>query len=196
MTIKTLGIDLAKNVFQLYGADADGGCVLQRRVRRENLLAVVGSLPPCTIGVEACTGAVVWQHRFEAFGHEGRIIAPQYVKPLLKPQKNDRRRGDLHRPAAAKHALRAQKTIEQQDIQRLHRARQRLVNHRTAPVSQMQGILPVQRMGQHSEGTAGHEPSDRRCGEQERARDLGAAAKKRGVPPGDLDARGAGRERK
>ena len=143
MTIKTLGIDLAKNVFQLYGADADGGCVLQRRVRRESLLTVVGSLPPCTIGIEACTGAFFWQRRFEALGHEARIIVPQYVKPFLKHQKNDRNDAEAICTALRQPNMRfvPKKSIEQQDIQTLHRARQRLVNHRTALVSQMRGIL-------------------------------------------------------
>jgi transposase len=90
MRIELLGIDLAKNVFQLYGADAEGKCVLQRRVRREGLLETVGDLPPCRIGIEACTGAFFWQRRFEALGHEVRIIAPQYVKPFVRRQKNDR----------------------------------------------------------------------------------------------------------
>ncbi|HYI91506.1 MAG TPA: IS110 family transposase [Beijerinckiaceae bacterium] len=143
MTIKTLGIDLAKNVFQLYGADADGGCVLQQRVRRETLLAVVGSLPPCTIGIEACTGAFFWQRRFERLGHEVKIIAPQYVKPFLKHQKNDRNDAEAICTALRQPNMRfvPKKSVEQQDIQTLHRARQRLVNHRTALVSQMRGIL-------------------------------------------------------
>lgn len=140
MTIKTLGIDLAKNVFQLYGAEADGGCVLQRRVRRENLLTVGGSLPPCTIGIEAHTGAFFWQRRFEALGHDVKIIAPQ---PFLKHQKNDRNDAEAICTALRQPNMRfvPKKSVKQQHIRTLHRARQRLVNHRTALVSQMRGIL-------------------------------------------------------
>jgi len=141
--IELLGIDLAKNVFQLWGTDAAGNCVLQRRVRRESLLDIVGALPPCCIGIEACTGAFFWQRRFEALGHQVKIIAPQYVKPFVKRQKNDRNDAEAICTALRQPNMRfvPKKTIEQQDIQSLHRARRRLVNHRTALVSQMRGIL-------------------------------------------------------
>lgn len=143
MTIKMLGIDLAKNVFQLFGTDAEGQCVLQRRVRRESLLPLIETLPRCKIGIEACTGAFYWQRRFEALGHDVKIIAPQYVKPFLKHQKNDRNDAEAICTALRQPNMRfvPKKTVEQQDIQTLHRARQRLVNHRTALVSQMRGIL-------------------------------------------------------
>lgn len=142
-TAAYVGIDLAKNVFQLHGVDGEGHCVLERRVRRDRLLEELAKLEPCVIGVEACTGAFYWQRRFEELGHTVRIIAPQYVKPFALHQKNDR-----NDAAAICIALRQanmrfvpKKTVEQQDIQALHRARRRLVNHRTALVSQMRGLL-------------------------------------------------------
>ena len=143
MTIVTIGVDLAKNVFELCGLDADGNCLLRRRVRREGLLQVLGKIPPCVIGVEACAGAFFWQRRFESLGHEVRIIAPQHVKPFARRQKNDRNDAEAICVAIRQPRMRfvPKKTIEQQDIQTLHRARQRLVNHRTALVSQMRGIL-------------------------------------------------------
>lgn len=143
MDVAFVGIDLAKNIFQLHGENVDGQVVFQRRVRRDRLMREVGALPPCAIGIEACTGAFYWQRQFEAAGHRVRIIAPQYVKPFVQHQKNDR-----NDAMAICRALRQPnmkfvpgKTIEQQDIQALHRGRQRLVNHRTALVAQMRGLL-------------------------------------------------------
>ena len=143
MTITTIGIDLAKNVFELCGLDAEGNCVMRRRVRREGLLKVVGELPPSVVGIEACCGAYHWQRRFEALGHEVCIIAPQHVKPFARRQKNDRNDAEAICIALRQPSMRfvPKKTVEQQDIQSLHRARRRLVNHRTALVSQMRGIL-------------------------------------------------------
>src|SRR6056297_4139371 len=89
MTITTIGIDLAKNVFELCGLDDSGEVPLRRRVRRETLLRAVAELPACVIGIEACTGAFYWQRQFEALGNEVRIIAPQHVKPFGRRQKND-----------------------------------------------------------------------------------------------------------
>lgn len=143
MRVAFLGVDLAKNIFQLHGEDVDGRVLLQRRVRRDRLMNEIKALPPCIIGIEACTGAFYWQRQFEAVGHRVRIIAPQYVKPFTQHQKNDR-----NDAAAICCAVRQPnmkfvpgKTLEQQDIQALHRGRQRLVNHRTALVSQMRGLL-------------------------------------------------------
>jgi transposase len=103
----------------------------------------IKALPPCVIAIEACTGAFYWQRQFESVGHQVRIIAPQYVKPVVQRQKNDR-----NDAAAFCRALRQPdmkfvpgKTVEQQDIQALHPGRQRLVNHRTALVAQMRGLL-------------------------------------------------------
>lgn len=90
MTIAFIGIDLAKNVFQLHGVDAVGSAVFKKRVRRDGLLAELADIPACRIGIEACTGAFYWQRQFEALGHAVKVIAPQYVKPFLKHQKNDR----------------------------------------------------------------------------------------------------------
>ena len=143
MTVKYLGIDLAKNVFQLHGEDALGSVVLRKRVTRPRLLAEIASLEPCVIGVEACTGAFYWQREFEALGHTVRIIAPQYVKPFAQHQKNDRNDAEAICTAMQQPNMRfvPTKTLAQQDIQALHRGRQRLVNHRTALVSQMRGLL-------------------------------------------------------
>src|ERR1700758_5209650 len=89
MKVQILFIDLAKNVFQLHGVDRKGRAVLVRRLRRDQLLTVLGKLEPCLIGIEASTGAFYWQRQFEKLGHAVKIMAPQYVKPFVRRQKND-----------------------------------------------------------------------------------------------------------
>jgi len=143
MTIKAIGIDLAKNVFELCGLDVNGEILLRRRVRRETLLRAVREIPACVIGIEACTGTFFRQRQFEALGHEVRIIAPQHVKPFRRRQQNDRNDAEAIAISVTQPRMRfvPKKSIARQDIQTLHRARRRMVNHRTALVSQMRGIL-------------------------------------------------------
>ncbi len=143
MTIETLGIDIAKNVFQLHGANRNGKPVLKRRVMRDQLIEVLTHIEPCTVVLEACTGAFYWARRFEFIGHQVKIISPQYVKPFVRRQKNDGNDAEAICTAARQPhiPLVPKKSIEQQDIQALHRARQRMVNHRTAVVSQIRGLL-------------------------------------------------------
>lgn len=143
MAIAFMGIDLAQNVFQLHGADEDGKLVLSRRLRRDQLLDELARFSPLIIGVEACSGAFYWQREFEKLGHTVRVIAPQYVKPFVKHQKNDRNDAEAICTAMRQPNMKfvPPKNEEQQDIQALHRARARLVNHRTALVSQMRGLL-------------------------------------------------------
>lgn len=143
MAIAFMGIDLAKSVFQLHGADRDGRLLISKRLRRDQLLPELAKLEPCLIGIEACTGAFFWHRQFEKLGHTVRVIAPQYVKPFVKHQKNDRNDAEAICTAMRHPNMKfvPTKTEEQQDIQALHRARTRLVNHRTALVSQMRGLL-------------------------------------------------------
>ena len=84
MTIETLGVDIAKNVFQLHGVNRNGRVVMKRRVMRDQLLAVLAQIDPCTMVVEACTGVFYWARKFEALGHQVKIISPQYVKPFVR----------------------------------------------------------------------------------------------------------------
>lgn len=143
MTIETLGIDIAKNVFQLHGVNHGGRVVLKRRVMRDQLLTVVAQINRCTVILEACTGAFYWQRKFEALGHQVKVISPQYVKPFVRRQKNDGNDAEAICTAARQPHIPfvPKKSVEQQDIQALHRARQRMVNHRTAVVSQIRGLL-------------------------------------------------------
>lgn len=87
--VTTVGIDLAKNVFSLHGVNAQGREVLRRTVRRGQLLAVVAQLPPCLIGLEACSGAHEWARQFATFGHTVRLMAPKFVAPYRRGGKND-----------------------------------------------------------------------------------------------------------
>lgn len=143
MTIETLGVDIAKNVFQLHGVNGNGRVVLKRRVMRDQLLTVMAQIAPCTVVVEACTGAFYWARKFEALGHQVKLISPQYVKPFVRRQKNDGNDAEAICTAARQPHIPfvPRKSVEQQDIQALHRARQRMVNHRTAVVSQIRGLL-------------------------------------------------------
>lgn len=143
MTIETLGVDIAKNVFQLHGVNRSGRVVLKRRVMRDQLVEVVAQIDRCTVVVEACTGAFAWARKFEALGHQVKIISPQYVKPFVRRQKNDGNDAEAICAAARQPHIPfvPKKSVEQQDIQALHRARQRMVNHRTAVVSQIRGLL-------------------------------------------------------
>ena len=143
MIIETIGIDIAKNVFQLHGVNHAGKAVFKRRVMRNQLIGVLAQIEPCTIIVEACTGAFYWARRFEALDHQVRVISPQYVKPFVRRQKNDGNDAEAICIAGRQPhmAFVPKKSVEQQDIQALHRARQRMVNHRTAVVSQMRGLL-------------------------------------------------------
>ena len=118
MSIETLGIDIAKTVFQLHGVNRNGRVILKRRVMRDQLLQVIAQTEPCTIAIEACTSAFYWQRQFEALGHQVRIISPQYVKPFVRRQKNDGNDAEAICTAARQAHMRfvPKKTIEQQDI--------------------------------------------------------------------------------
>ena len=143
MNIVTLGIDLAKNVFHLHGVDEFGKARLQKVVKRNNLTKVMANLPPCLVGMEACGGAHHWARTFREFGHDVRIINPQYVKPYVKTQKNDYNDAQAICEAVSRPHMHfvPVKEVEHQDILALHRVRSRLVGSRTALVNQIRGLL-------------------------------------------------------
>ncbi len=143
MEVTTLGIDLAKNVFQLHGRDAQGQPVLSKRLSRAALPEFMATLPPCLIGMETCGGAHYWARKFQAFGHEVRLIQPAFVKPYVKSNKNDRADAEAICEALTRPTMRfvPLKSVAQQDIQSMHRIRQRLVGQRTALVNQIRGLL-------------------------------------------------------
>jgi len=141
--IKVLGIDLAKNVFQLHGTDVKGKCVLRKRLTRSKLIEFVAKLPPCIIGIEACGGSHYWGRLFKQYGHEVRMMSPQFVKPYIKSNKNDRNDAEGINEACTRPHMRFVpiKTVAQQDILVLHRARELSIKNRTAQSSQIRGIL-------------------------------------------------------
>ena len=89
MKITSIGTDLAKNVFQVHGVDERGKIMLKKQVKRDQMVAFFANLPPCLIGMEACGGAHHWARKLQDLGHTVRLIAPQFVKPYVKTNKND-----------------------------------------------------------------------------------------------------------
>jgi transposase len=94
-SISTIGLDIAKSVFQVHGVDAAGQVVLRRRLRRQHVLAFFQKLPPCLVGIEACASSHHWSRELQALGHTVRLMPPAYVKPYVKRQKNDSMPGTL-----------------------------------------------------------------------------------------------------
>ena len=142
MHVTTLGIDVAKNLFQLHGVDERGRAVLSRRVRRSQLSEAVTSLPPCVIGMEACASAHHWG-AFEQLGHTVKLMSPKYVKPYVKTNKNDGRDAEAICEAVSRPTMRfvAIKTVDQADLQAVHRSRSPLIKTRTALIDQIRGLL-------------------------------------------------------
>lgn len=141
--VSVLGIDLAKQVFQVHGVDERGHRSVSKRLRRASLPGFIAQLPPCLIGMEACGSAHYWARKFQGYGHEVRLISPQFVKPYVKSQKNDANDAEAICEAVSRPHMRFVpiKTPEQQDMQAEHRARQLLVKQRTALVNQIRGLL-------------------------------------------------------
>jgi len=133
MQITTLGIDLAKSVFQLHGVDARGAVVLQKKLRRSAVLDFLGKLQPCLVGLEACATSHHWAREIAALGHEVRLIPPAYVKPYVKRQKNDAADAEAICEAVSRPNMRfvPVKNEEQQSILVLHRSRDLLMRQRT-----------------------------------------------------------------
>ena len=129
MNTSILGIDIAKNVFQLHGVDKSGKVVLKKRLYREGLLSYIGKLEPCVIAMVACSSSNYWYRRFTEVGHTVKLISPQYVKPYVKTNKNDACDAEAICEAAGRPNMRfvSPKNIEQQSIQSIHRVRERLI---------------------------------------------------------------------
>ena len=143
MEIDILGIDLAKQVFQLHGADRRGRVLHRAKVSRGSLFESVRTLKPRLVVMEACSSAHHWARRFQSLGTEVRLISPQYVAPFVKTNKNDRNDAEAIVEAASRPTMRfvPVKSVEQQDIQAAHRMRAILLRHRTALINQMRGLL-------------------------------------------------------
>src|SRR5499426_506993 len=138
-----LGIDSAKRVFHAIGMDNTGKIVFRKRFSRHDLMPFLAKLPPVRIGMEACGGAHYWARRFREHGHEVKLMAPQFVKPYVKSNKNDSRDAEAIAEAVTRPTMRFVpiKDVDQQDIQALHRIRERLIGARTALVHEIHGLL-------------------------------------------------------
>ena len=143
MNITAVGIDLAKNVFQVHAVDARGKVVLRRQLRRAQVAGFFANMPPCLIGMEACASAHHWGRTFERFGHTVRLMASQFVKPYVKTNKNDVADAEAICEALGRHSMRFVpiKSVEQQAILSVHRVRQGFVKARTAQANQIRGLL-------------------------------------------------------
>ena len=143
MEIKTVGIDVGKSWFHLVGCNRAGKPVTRHKLNRGQLAQFVANLPQCLIGMEACPGTQHLARSFQRSGHEVRLIAPKFIKPYLKSQKNDFNDAEAIAEAVSRPTMRfvAVKSNEQLDLQAVHRIRERLVGERTAVINQIRAFL-------------------------------------------------------
>ena len=155
-TITTVGLDIAKSVFQVHGVDAQGKVIVRRQLKRRYVLAFFQKLPPCLIGIEACASSHYWSRELQALGHTVRLMPPAYVKPYLKRQKNDPADAEAICEAVTRANMRfvATKRIEQQSCLMLHRTRHLFIRQQTAVINAIRAhfaefgiVAPVGRTG-------------------------------------------------
>ena len=155
-TITTIGLDIAKSVFQVHGVDAQGKVIVRRQLKRRYVLAFFQKLPPCLIGIEACASSHYWSRELQALGHTVRLMPPAYVKPYVKRQKNDCADAEAICEAVTRASMRfvATKTVEQQSCLMLHRTRHLLIRQQTAVINAIRAhfaefgiVAPVGRTG-------------------------------------------------
>jgi transposase len=176
--ITTIGLDIAKAVFQIHGVDAEGKVVVRRQVKRRYVLGFFQNLPPCLIGIEACASSHHWSRELQALGHTVRLMPPAYVKPYVKRQKNDAADAEAICEAVRRPTLRfvETKTPEQQSCLMLHRTRHLLIRQQTAVINAIRAhlaefgiVAPVGRNGVEELLKVVADPSDKRVPEIARA---------------------------
>src|SRR5277367_1918188 len=142
-TITTVGLDIAKSVFQVHCVDADGKVVLRRQLKRRYVLAFFQKLPPCLVGIEACASSHHWSRELQALGHTVRLMPPAYVKPYVKRQKNDAADAEAICEAVTRPNMRfvPTKTPEQQSCLTLHRTRHLFIRQQTAIINSIRAYL-------------------------------------------------------
>ena len=154
--VVTVGLDIAKSVFQVHAVDAEGQVVVQRKLTRAKLIAFFEKLPPCRIGIEACATAHHWCRRLTELGHEVKLMPPSYVKPYLKRQKNDAADAEAICEAVSRPSMRfvEVKSPDQQSELVIHRTRMTLMRHRIelsnairAHMAEFGLIAPIGRIG-------------------------------------------------
>jgi len=143
MNIKTIGIDLAKSIFQVHGVDKRGNVIVNKQLRRTKVLEFFVQLPPCLIGMEACGSAHYWARKLGEQGHEVKLMAPQFVKPYVKANKTDAADAEAICEAVTRPTMRFVpiKSVDQHAVLSLHRARSGFVKSRTAQANQIRGLL-------------------------------------------------------
>jgi len=143
MKITTIGVDLAKEVFQIHGVNAHGKTMLRKQLRRNKMTKFFANLEPCLIGMEACGSSHHWARKLGEFGHTVKLMSPQFVKPYVKTNKHDMADAEAICEAVSRPNMRfvPSKNVEQQAILSVHRARQGMVKARTAQANQIRGLL-------------------------------------------------------
>jgi transposase len=143
MDITTIGLDLAKSIFQVHGVDANGRVVIRKSLRRAQMLPFFARLPSCLVGMEACGTSHYWARELIKLGHEVRLMPPAYVKPYVKRSKTDAADAEAVCEAVTRPTMRfvPVKSPEQQAALSMHRARDLLVKQRTQLVNMIRGLL-------------------------------------------------------
>ena len=142
-TVKTIGLDIAKSVFQVHGIDADGQLIVRRQLKRRYVLTFFAKLQPCLVGIEACASSHYWARALQALGHRVRLMPPAYVKPYVKRQKNDATDVEAICEAVTRPNMRFVeiKTVEQQSCLVLHRARHLFIRQQTSVINAIRAHL-------------------------------------------------------
>jgi transposase len=172
--ITTVGLDIAKSVFQVHGIDAGGQVVIRRQLKRRYVLTFFQKLPPCLVGIEACASSHHWSRELQALGHTVRLMPPAYVKPYVKRQKNDATDAEAICEAVSRPNMRfvATKTREQQSCLMLHRTRHLFIRQQTAVINAIRAhlaelgiVAPVGRQGVEQLLGIVADPNDKRVPE-------------------------------
>ena len=176
--VTTIGLDIAKSVFQVHGVDADGQVVIRRKLKRRYVLAFFEKLPACLVGIEACATSHHWSRQLQALGHKVRLMPPVYVKPYVKRQKNDAADAEAICEAVTRANMRfvETKTVEQQSCLMLHRTRHLFIREQTAVINVIRAhlaefgiVAPVGRKGVEELLRVIADPADKRIPEIARA---------------------------
>jgi transposase len=176
--VTTIGLDIAKSLFQVHGVDAEGKAVIRRQLKRRYVLAFFQKLPSCLVGIEACASSHHWSRELQALGHKVRLMPPAYVKPYVKRQKNDAADAEAICEAVTRANMRfvATKTPEQQSCLMLHRTRHLFIRQQTAVINSIRAhlaefgiVAPVGRNGVAELLGVVSDPSDKRVPEVARA---------------------------
>src|SRR3989441_4846833 len=177
-TVTTIGLDIAKSVFQIHGVDAAGNVIIRRKLKRRYIVAFFQKLPPCLVGIEACASSHHWSRELKALGHTVRLMPPAYVKPYVKRHKNDAADAEAICEAVTRANMRfvATKTPEQQSCLVLHRTRHLFIRQQTAVINAIRAhlaefgiVAPVGRNGVEQLLDIVADASDKRLPEVARA---------------------------